>query len=273
MGLLGIQSFIGGAAGWGGTKPVIPEAIKVSPNTMNAEQLANVATLMPRIKDLAAQYGKFETNQLLKSWEKMLPGFSGMTGQATGLASSYMKGEIPSDVVNAIKDATAAASRSTGTAGSSFSFANNTRSLGLTSLDLTTKGANLYQNLAGMFMPYAPLRGFAQSQIGSITPLSVNQRASMEQWNAQQAFNRQMMENIKDAMPSPQDQAWSSGMDELFGQLGTALGALGGMGGLGSIGGMGLGAAGGGLGASGNTNQAAINSYLNQQPTFVSGRF
>ena len=144
-----------------------------------------------------------------------MPGFAGLRDQATGLASSFMKGEIPADVLKSIQDAVAAAGAGRGTTGSSFQFADTTRSLGLTSLDLAGKGASLYGNLANMFMPYAPLRGVAGGLAGSAMPLNAQATGSMMQWNEQQRFNTQMMKNVVEAMPSPAQTALANAWGQI----------------------------------------------------------
>lgn len=214
MAQTGISSAVIAGLGWAGKKPVVPAAPNVRAGEVEQEALANVYNNLPAIKDLAKSFSKFETNQLTKAWERLLPGFGAMTGQATDLAQSYMKGEIPADVMKSIQDATAAAAAGRGTTGSTFQFADTARSLGLTSLDLSKIGTGIYGNLANMFMPYAPMRGFTAGMMPTIAPMTVPQTASLNQWNETQRFNTEMMHNVLAAMPSPQQQMFSQAFNE-----------------------------------------------------------
>lgn len=206
---------VAGAVGLLGTKPVIDVPQPVTPTAVNRTTVAGALDVLPDIRDIAKTWGKFETNQLLKAWEKMMPGFAGLRDQASGLAQSYMKGQIPSDVLKSIQDAIAAASAGRGTAGSGFQFADTARSLGLTSLDLSKTGTSIYGNLANMFMPYAPLRGVAMGEIAPLTPLNAGQTGQLMQWNEQRRWEAQMMENMKDAMPSPASTALANAWGQI----------------------------------------------------------
>lgn len=238
---------LAGALGLLGTKPVIAGAPYVSPKSVGDETIANAGFQFPEIRDLAKKFSKFETNQLLKSWDKLMPGFSGLRDQATALSSSYMKGEIPADVLKSIQDSIAAAAAGRGTTGSTFQLADSARSLGLTSLDLSKAGTSMFGNLANMFMPYAPLRGIASQLSGALQPMNVAQTGALKMWNEQNRFNTEMMENVKDAMPSPASTALANAWGQIDADIQDFFKSMYG----GKMGGMGGGGPGGGGGGGG----------------------
>ena len=249
---------VAGAVGLLGTKPVIDLPQPVTPTAVNRTTVAGALDVLPDIRDIAKTWGKFESNQLLKSWEKLLPGFTGLRDQMSGLASSYMKGEIPPDVLKSIQDAIAAASAGRGTSGGSFQMFDTARSFNQLSTELVGRGTNIYGNLANMFMPYAPLRGVAMGEIAPLTPLNAGQTGQLMQWNEQRRWNAQMMENVKDAMPSPASTALANAWGQIDADIQDFFKSMYG----GKMGGGGMGGGMGGGGSSGGGMSTQAPSYL-----------
>lgn len=114
------------------------------------QQLYNVNSQnTPQARQQAAAANKFNTNQALKAYNKMLPGFSQLQAQIGANANAFARGELPSDVQSAITRA--AAQRgiqggfgfgSQGASGGAMGNL-NLRNLGLTSLDLAKYGTQV----------------------------------------------------------------------------------------------------------------------------------
>lgn len=113
-------------------------------------QLYNVNSLnTPGARQQAASANKFNINQALKAYNRMLPGFSQLQAQIGANANSFARGELPADVQSSITRA--AAQRgiqggfgfgSQGASGGALGNL-NLRNLGLTSLDLSKYGTQL----------------------------------------------------------------------------------------------------------------------------------
>lgn len=89
--------------------------------------------------DLAKLTGK--TNALnFDQYTGRLPGYSDMSATSSSNILSNLRGELPPDVVNMLGTAAAERGVGGGVSGSQFSNADYLRSLGLTSLDLKSKG-------------------------------------------------------------------------------------------------------------------------------------
>lgn len=89
-------------------------------------------------------------------WEQTneaVPGMAGMTGQAAGLASTYMSGALPQDVKDQIHDTGAAWGVGSGSPGSGIQDRNMMKMLGLSTIDLQSKGladyASLFKEVSG----------------------------------------------------------------------------------------------------------------------------
>lgn len=193
---------IAAAAGAAGKKPQVPNAPSVNIDKETSSAYADIAKNLPQLQDIAAQINKASTDQLLAQWNALLPGFSGMQAQATKNTQSLLRGQLPADVVQNIREASAAAALRSGTSGSTFGYTYTPRSIGLTSLGLQQQGQQQFQSMAAQFK--APLFDY--------TNLFVNpmQRMAAQQWNESNRYQQQWAKNQIKAMPSPLGNAFMS---------------------------------------------------------------
>ncbi len=129
-----------------GSKPKVAKKKKVSPTEEAGKAIAGNIENLPELTKLGNLYSASELEQL----NKIIPGFSDTLtagGAATktllGNAQTYLEGEIPQDVQDAVQRSSAYQALQGGYAGSPMAGALTARDLGLTSLDLQKTGANM----------------------------------------------------------------------------------------------------------------------------------
>jgi hypothetical protein len=83
-------------------------------------------------------------------FESAMPGYKANMAQANALASNYLSGKIPQDVVDSVVRSAAAKGLATGLYGGGIGRNMVAKDLGLTSLQLQTTGANLLQQTANI---------------------------------------------------------------------------------------------------------------------------
>jgi hypothetical protein len=182
-----------------GKKPDVPSLPALSlPQEQQAAIKANIGAL-PADQSLVSQANKFSIAQINQMLESSFPGFAGTASEISQNIDEMAGGKIPTDVSEAVQRSSAARAIGGGFGGSGMHGDLVARDLGLTSLDLISKGiasaeswaktsASLYEpsmiNLSSMF-------------------ISPSQQAAfdVEERNAQ--FQRQWMQNQISAMPDP----------------------------------------------------------------------
>src|SRR5208337_3002981 len=88
-----------------------------------------------------------DTSSQTSSWTPTLPGYSVMANQASGLAESYMAGQLPPDVIAQMQEQAAQRGIGIGSPGSEDANASYLQALGLNTLGLEQQGTSLYQSL------------------------------------------------------------------------------------------------------------------------------
>ena len=178
-----------------GSKPDVPVVPELDLGTEQQQAInANIAAA-PRAGELA----RISQEQIRDMMRFAIPGFDNLTGQAVGNINSLLRGEIPGDVGQAIKQSGAARSLSGGFGGSGM--ANNlvARDLGLTSLALTQQGLTSAQSWIGaMEKLYAPSQSLFSSMF--ITP---QQEYAVSSHERDLQFQRSWLVNQISAMPDP----------------------------------------------------------------------
>lgn len=117
-----------------GKKPIVPEFPDFGEAVAGAVD-SNIANL-PRIEDLARR----STDLYRSLLDQASPGATGLMDLGTANIKSMLEGELPKDVEERIRRYGAEAGVGSGTSGSEFSGNRTARDLGLTSLDLATRG-------------------------------------------------------------------------------------------------------------------------------------
>lgn len=222
-------------------KPDVPDIPQISlPQTQLDITKGNLAAL-PGLEDLGTGVNAFQRAERAKTLEG-IPGLQALETATLGNLGSWMAGQIPADVQNAIATSGAGRALAGGYGGSGM--ANNlvARDLGLTSLDLQRMAVPMAQNFIGQEfgMRNVPQFDPTSSFINPMDAAQFYNRQNMEQ------FNRNWLQARIDAQPEPWQQSIMNSTQELGGMLdeaaasygGTAMGSMGG----GMMGGMKAGA-------------------------------
>ncbi len=178
-----------------GRKPVVPQVPVVD---LGAEQAKAVQSNLA----VAPEAGKLATlsqDQINKMMEMAIPGFANLRGQVSSNISSLLRGEIPGDVGQAVKQQGAARSLTGGYGGTGA--ANNlvARDLGLTSLGLTQQGQSSAESwIRNMEQLYSPSQALFTGMF--ITPQQQYAATSHER---DLQFQQQWLQEQINAMPSP----------------------------------------------------------------------
>lgn len=221
-------------------KPSIPDYPLVD---QQLEQLlatkGNIAAL-PKLQQLASRVNEISSTELLKQFERMLPGYSGLRDKGTGLIESQLRGEIPDDVAREIQRHSAERATAGGYGNSEAMSNLVARDLGLTSLEITNRALGSAERWMATARASAPQFDFTQM---FITP---QQRIQTKLYENSQVYQNKLLKSQVDAMP----EAWEAALATLFDNIeemgSSALsmyagGAMGGGGGGSMMGGGGAG--------------------------------
>lgn len=232
----------------GVTKPKVPDWTDINLSDQQAKAISSNQAALPGAEALVSSANQFSQDQINKMLEQAIPGYSNIVGSASADIESMLKGQIPTDVSDAVQSNAAARALGGGYSGSGAARNLVARDLGLTSLDLTGKGISAaetwMQNMNNLYRP-------SMIDVSSmfVTPQQMFQDTFQ---NQEQQWNVQWLKNQVKAMGDP---TWTA-IGQFVGGIGDALAsvALGMTGGNTSIpagGGSGGGTAGGGMGSSG----------------------
>lgn len=148
-------------------KPDVPEFKPIDPATEQGKAITMNLAAEPQAEKLAAGVNQFNRDQINLMLEQSIPGFDQMKGDISSNIEAMLKGEIPSDVQDAIERSDAGKSLESGYGGTGMGRNLVARDLGLTSLNLIDKGITSAEswfktmdaieqpgmfNLASMFM-------------------------------------------------------------------------------------------------------------------------
>lgn len=233
-----------------GSKPKIPafEGIDIDDMIRRAIQgnidVTDRAGVMTR--------GAWEQDQGLieTALARAIPGYQSMITGQRDIVSDFMSGKVPGDVADQIADRAAARGISTGTKGSQSVGFRELRNLGLTSLDMKSRGMSMAQSFIGQ--QWATM---AKPQSAVSMFMTPAQRLAHSTSERSMKFQRDLMSAKVAAAPSPVAKG-------LFDIGMTAVGAAGGFGAVGSaIGGFLGGMGGGGGGPYTGATPTGLNPY------------
>lgn len=131
---------IGGAIGGFGEKPKVPNWKNIRLGEQQQQAIQNNITALPGAENLSSQTTQFNLDQIQKMLEFGMPNYQEITSQATDNISSWLRGEIPADVASAVQTSSAGRSLAGGYGGTGMGRNLEARDLGLTSLDLMSRG-------------------------------------------------------------------------------------------------------------------------------------
>lgn len=124
-----------------GTVPQIPDPRTTMLDTINANNIA-----LPNLYELAQKINDFNYQQKLAQILKGDPNFQGQMGQSFSNIEAALKGQVPQDVADVLRNKAASMGVRSGTPGSQFVDFNNLYNYGQTSLDQTRWAENALTN-------------------------------------------------------------------------------------------------------------------------------
>lgn len=182
-----------------GSKPSVPKLPQLDLGQQQQRAIdANTAAL-PGAENLVSQANQFSRDQITQMLKQVIPNYDQMTSTIGGNIQSELEGKIPKDVQDMLQNNVAARALGGGVGGSGMHGDLLARDLGLTSLDLTSKGLNAAQSwIAEADKLYAP----SQIGVGSMFISPEQEYQATNEQNIQQ-FQRQWMQNQISAAPDP----------------------------------------------------------------------
>lgn len=174
------------------------------------------------ISQLAGMANMFNQEQLNRMIEMGAPGYQEMLGTTRGRVNSLLSGELPADVMSNVERSAAHRALSGGYGGSGMARNLVARDLGLTSLDMITKGIDagnrwMASARAGTTGQFDPTSMF-------VTP---QQRIATTMQNRTNQWNRNWLDSQVDAATSDRT-ILANNLASLEGATGTAAGYFGG---------------------------------------------
>lgn len=230
-----------------GSKPKVPNLETINFESEQAAAIGQNIKSLPALTRLGSKVDDWNTSELLKNLEKMLPGYSGLRDSITSTLQSQLKGEIPDDVSQQVQRLSAESARAGGYSGSEASRNLTARDLGLTSLDITNRALDTTSRWLQQARAGAPTFDVTSM---FVTPA---QRIGVKLHENQMKFQRDWMQNQIDALPEP----WEAAVGEIFDSIEevgqSVVSAYAG----GAVGGMGGGGGAAGAGAAGGVNTSS----------------
>jgi hypothetical protein len=203
-------ALIGGALGSYGRKPEIPTLPAIDPTQVQQATIAGNRDALPGAQSLASSVNAFNLDQAIAATRKALEfAAPGALGQAQGIVSSQLRGELPADVQASVLRSGAGRALAGGTMGSGFSRNLTLRDLGLTSLGIQQQGIGNFMTLAGL-RPQAPMMDVSSM---FFTPQQRLEAAFSER---QAQFQRNLLAEQVAAAPDPATAALGREIDRFF---------------------------------------------------------
>lgn len=225
--------------GFGGPPDLLPWQ-DINAQEQQRTAIAGNLSALPQATDLAGRVNTFNQAEIQRMLELALPGYSKMRDRGSDIVNDFMKGVIPGDVSNAVMRNAAARSLYGGFGGSGMSRNLTARDLGLTSLDLMTRGLDSAQRWISLARTLAPTMDVTSM---FLTP---QQQIAFSTSERDKKLSYQNMKQQFEYAVDPM-RAVENDVAQIGDMVGTALMAYMG-GGLTGIGGGMAGGAGGGMG-------------------------
>lgn len=225
-------------------KPDVPTAPNVNPQKEQLNTAQGNLAALPTLEEIASGVDSFNLSQRNKALTAAIPGYTNLVAGESGTLGSWMRGEIPNDVIGQVERSGAAHAIEGGYGGSQMATNLTARDLGLTSLDLQGRAMSALPSYLNTVGNLAVPKQFDVTS-GFLTP---QQDISTQQWNELARFDQQWLNNQLKALPDPATAAIAKDVGGIADVVGTALLTwAGGIGGA-AVGGAAGGAAGGALG-------------------------
>ena len=172
---------------------------------------------LPGAEQFTSQLNRGALSDLTGILNTAIPGYSDMQATRAGAVGSMLKGEIPTDVTDAVYRSGAGRALAGGYAGSEFGRNLVARDLGLTSLDILGRGMTGMQGIIGS----TPLPRMTQAS----DVLNVTGRDTMGLRSRERSEKLDMLLGAANA-PRSSD-VWAKALTDMGGQMSGAAGGMG----------------------------------------------
>lgn len=202
----------------------LPNAPNINLDTLGTDTVAGNAATFAGAKQLASDYNDFYRQQVAKSLQQGVPGFSNITQQLSSNLQSQLGGQLSSSDAAASQRNSAARALGLGIAGSQAGAAFTARNLGLSQYQVQQ---NAQQQAPGYLATVAGLTRSPTFDPASMF-LSPMQRAQLSWQNQTAAFNVQNLKNQMAAQPPGWERALAGAGDSLVNAVAAYYGLGGG---------------------------------------------
>lgn len=213
-------------------QPEVPDFVPVNVQSEQLRAIAGNTAALPGLQSQASKINTFNQAEIQRMLELAMPGYAKLRDKGTATINDMLSGNIPGDVSSAVSRNAAAKSLYGGFGGSAMSRNLVARDLGLTSLDLVSKGLSSAEKWIAQARTLSPTFDVTSMFIRPEFQVqhAVNERNAQfqrnwvqEQLDSQYGFGT----IIGQAIVKNEDQVW--GM--VAGILGSAAGGASGAGG------------------------------------------
>ena len=183
-----------------GERPTVPVWNAVTLGQSQTKAVGENQSALPGIENLASGVDTFNQNQLTQLLNSVMPGWSDMANQSSKNTASELKGEIPTDVSQALQSSDAAKALTGGFGGSGLSGNMTAKDLGLTSLNLMQQGQSSLESWTSMVDNM-----FAPGQF-NVSSMFVDPQTEFTDTmqNQEQQFSQQWLSNQVESMANPE---------------------------------------------------------------------
>lgn len=179
--------------------PEVPSAPRVDPQEAQLASIkGNLAALSP-LEQLASGVNMFNRQQRSQAVNQAIPGFEGINNAASSDISNLLHGILSPDVSSAVSRGSNARAVAGGYGGSPAADNLQARDLGLTSLNLQQQGLSALPGYLGATSSLLLPQEFNLGS-GFVSP---GQQISAQQYNENNRYGQQWLQNQISALPDP----------------------------------------------------------------------
>lgn len=216
-----LSDLITKAMGGYAKKPKVPLAPHVSGQESQIQAAKGNLAALPDLENLSDQTNTFNVSQYKKRMGQLVPGYEGIMGSASGNVSDWLNGVLSPDVASAVRRNSNVRAFSGGYGGSGMADNLQARDLGLTSLDLQKLGQSALPGFLGASQLGAPAQFNPANDF-----MTTQSQIGLNQWNENNRYGRDWLQNQLDAIPDPAKAAIARDMGTLANPAGMVGGVV-----------------------------------------------
>lgn len=180
------------------SKPDVPNFNPVNVQGAQAKAIAANKTALPELEEIGNNINQFNTDQIQKMLKQVIPGYEGITSGISSKLQELISGKIPDDVSKQLQLSDASRAIGGGYSGTGMHRNLVARDLGLTSLDLTSKGLSSAESWLKTMDSISNPGQFNFSSLFVTPQMEIN----TEMWNTEGQMQRDWLSNQNDAAHS-----------------------------------------------------------------------